>query len=370
MKLGFGLMRLPLTDANDAKSINIPALCEMVDEFIKNGFTYFDTAWMYCGGKSECAVNEVLTKRHARDTFTVTSKLPAYMIKSFEDRDTVFSKQLEKTGLKFFDYYLLHDVNSESIDVFQKFDCFDWIKEQKAKGLAKKIGFSFHDGPVLLDKVLSEHPEFDVVQLQINYLDWESAVQSRACYEVARKYGKKIIVMEPVKGGTLANVPEEVKTLFNAHDEKMSVPSWAIRFAASLDGVFMVLSGMSNMEQLLDNMSYMKNFKPLTDEEVALVHRAAEIIKGNTAIPCTGCEYCIVNCPKSIAIPKYFSLYNNHINEIKKKKWTVESNYYDNLTLSFGKASDCIACGQCESMCPQHLPIIEHLKEVAKHFEK
>ncbi len=368
-KLGFGLMRLPLTDANDSGSIDIEKLCEMVDAFIERGFTYFDTAWMYCGGKSECAVNEVLTKRHTRDTFTVTSKLPAYKIKSFEDRDLIFAEQLRKTGLEFFDYYLLHDVNSESVQTFEKFDCFSWIKEQKKNGLTNKIGFSFHDGPALLDKVLAAHPEFDVVQLQINYLDWESAVQSRACYEVARKHGKDIIVMEPVKGGTLANVPEEVEKLFKAHDDNMSVPSWAIRFAASLDGVFMVLSGMSNMEQLLDNMEYMADFKPLTESEINMVHTAADIINGDIAIKCTGCEYCIVNCPQNIAIPKYFSLYNNDLSEAKRKKWTVESSYYDNLTLSFGKASDCIGCGQCESMCPQHLPIIEHLKEVAKHFE-
>ncbi len=369
MKLGFGLMRLPLTDANDSKSIDIPALCEMVDAFIANGFTYFDTAWMYCGGKSEDAVNEVLTKRYPRDAFSVTSKLPGYKIKSLEDRDTVFSEQLRKTGLEFFDYYFLHNVNTESMPTFEGFDCFSWIKEKKENGFAKKIGFSFHDGPDVLDKVLTKYPFFDVVQLQINYLDWESAVQSRACYEVARKHGKDIIVMEPVKGGTLANVPCEVEKLFKEHDAKMSVSSYAIRFAASLDGVIMVLSGMSNMEQLNDNMSYMKDFKPFTEEEFKLVHAARDIINQDAAIKCTGCEYCIVNCPQNIAIPKYFSLYNRNLTEAKTKKWTVEEAYYDRVAADFGKASDCIACGQCESMCPQHLPIIEHLKEVAKTFE-
>ncbi|MBE6680590.1 MAG: 4Fe-4S dicluster domain-containing protein [Ruminococcaceae bacterium] len=369
-KLGFGLMRLPLTDANDAKSINIPALCEMVDAFIANGFTYFDTAWMYCGGKSEDAVNEVLTKRYPRDAFSVTSKLPGYKIKSFEDRDIVFAEQLRKTGLEFFDYYFLHNVNSESLPTFEGYDCFGWIKEKKEKGFAKKIGFSFHDGPGVLDEVLTKYPFFDVVQLQINYLDWESAVQSRACYEIARKHGKDIIVMEPVKGGTLANVPKKAEDLFKSYNAEMSVPSWAIRFAASLDGVITVLSGMSNMEQLCDNMGYMKNFVPLTDEEIKLVHTARDIINSDVAIKCTGCEYCIVNCPQNIAIPKYFSLYNQNLTEAKTKKWTVEEAYYERLAANFGKASDCIACGQCESMCPQHLPIIEHLKEVAKTFEK
>ena len=369
-KLGFGLMRLPLTDENAASSIDISKLCEMVDAFIENGFTYFDTAWMYHGGKSEDAVNEALTKRYARESFTVTSKLPAYKIKSLEDRETVFCEQLRKTGLSFFDYYFLHNLNSESIETFEGFDCFDWLREKKEAGYAKKIGFSFHDGPEFLDKVLTKYPFFDVVQLQINYLDWESAVQSRACYEVARKHGKPVIVMEPVKGGTLANVPTEVEKLFKDYDASMSVASWAIRFAASLDGVMTVLSGMSNMEQLCDNMSYMKDFTPLTNEEIALVQKATEIMNSSNAISCTGCEYCIVGCPQNIAIPKYFALYNADLGEYKKKKWTVESAYYERLSTAFGKASDCIACGQCESMCPQHLPIIEHLKEVADHFEK
>lgn len=368
-KLGFGLMRLPLTDKNDATSIDIPALCEMVDAFIKNGFTYFDTAWIYCGGKSEDAVNEVLTKRYPREAFSVTSKLPAHKIKSKEDNDIIFFEQLRKTGLDFFDCYFLHNVNSSSIKIFDEFGCFNWLKEKKAEGYAKRIGFSFHDGPEFLDKILTEHPEIDIVQLQINYFDWESAVQSRACYEVARKHGKDIIVMEPVKGGTLSDIPSEAEKLFKAHDASMSIPSWAIRFAASLDGVIMVLSGMSNMEQLCDNMSYMKDFTPLTEEEFDMVAKAAEIIKKDVAIPCTSCEYCIVNCPMNIAIPKYFALYNMDLKEAKKKKWTVEASYYRRLASHFGSPEECIGCGQCESMCPQHIPIIKHLKEVAEHFK-
>ena len=369
-KLGLGLMRLPLADKNDSKSVDIPKVCEMVDAFIANGFTYFDTAWMYHGGVSEDIVKETITKRHARDTFTVTSKLPDYKMKSYEDRDIVFGEQLRKTGLDYFDYYLLHNVNSKSINIFEKYDCFGWIEEKKKAGLAKKIGFSFHDGPEFLDYVLTKYHFFDVVQLQINYLDWESAVQSRACYEVATRHGKPVIVMEPVKGGTLANVPSAAEELFKSYAPDMSVPSWAIRFAASLDNVMTVLSGMSNMEQLCDNMSYMSDFKPLTSEALEVVQKVTDVIKSENAIPCTGCEYCTVNCPQNIAIPKYFALYNADLGEYKKKPWTVETAYYNRLNLRFGKASDCIGCGQCESMCPQHLPIIEHLKEVASHFEK
>ncbi len=369
-KLGFGAMRLPLTDANDAGSIDMELTKKMVDTFLERGFTYFDTAWMYCDGKSESAMKEALVSRHPRDKFTLTTKLPAYMLKTEEDRDKIFNTQLERTGAGYFDYYLIHDVNSHSIQTFEKLNCFEWLKEKKEQGLVKSMGFSFHDGPELLEKVLSDHPEVEFVQLQINYLDWDSVgVQSRACYEVAVRHGKKVIVMEPVKGGTLALVPENVEKLFKDYDSEMSVASWAIRFAASLDNVMMVLSGMSNMEQLLNNTEYMQDFVPLNEEEIAMCHKAADIINSNIAIPCTGCSYCTVDCPKNIAIPKYFSLYNADMQEIAGKDWTPQMGYYGSLSSVFGKASDCIKCGKCEKMCPQHLKIREHLVDVAKHFE-
>lgn len=370
-KLGFGLMRLPSLDENDPSKIDIEQVKQMVDTFIENGFTYFDTAWMYCGFNSENAAREALVKRHDRQTYTLATKLHSGFIQTKEDRDKIFNEQLKKTGVEYFDYYLLHDINTHSIETYEKLDCFTWIQEKKKQGLVKTIGFSFHDGPELLEKVLQEHPEFEFVQLQINYLDWDSVgVQSRQCYEVATKYHKPVIVMEPVKGGTLAKVPEKVENMYKEYHPDMSVPSWAIRFAASLDNVMMVLSGMSNMAQLEDNISYMRDMQPLHDDEYQLIRQAVDIINSTIAIPCTGCSYCTEGCPMHIAIPKYFSLYNADLQEVEEKGWTPQGEYYNNLTKTFGKASECIGCGQCENVCPQHLPIIEDLQKVAQHFEK
>lgn len=369
-KLGFGLMRLPRLDPNDEGSIDLEQTKQMVDTFLQRGFTYFDTAWMYCAFKSENAVKEALTSRHPRESYTLATKLHAAYIHSLDDRDAIFNTQREKTGVEYFDYYLLHDVGAEHYEIYKKYDCFAWITEKKRQGLIKHMGFSFHDTAEVLDKILTEHPEMEFVQLQINYLDWDSeGVQSRKCYEVATKHGKPVIVMEPVKGGTLAKLPAAAEALLRQADPGASIPSWAVRFAASLPNVKMVLSGMSSTEQLLDNTGYMQDFVPLTQQEQAVIAQAVDIINASIAIPCTGCSYCTEGCPMHIAIPKYFSLYNAEMQELKEKDFTSQGTYYDNLTLTFGKASDCIACGQCESVCPQHLPIIENLKRVAKQFE-
>lgn len=362
-------MRLPLTNPNDPSSIDIEETKKLVDAFLEKGFTYFDTAWMYCGYNSENAVKATLTSRHPRDSFLLADKLHAEYIHSKEDRDKIFNEQLRKTGAEYFDYYLLHDMGMNHYDIYKELDCFNWLKQKKAEGLVKNIGFSFHDSADVLDRILSEQDGLDFVQLQINYLDWESnGIQSKKCYEVSQKYGLPVIVMEPVKGGTLANLPEKAEALLKSHAPDMSVPSWAVRFAASLDNVILVLSGMSNMAQLNDNMSYMEDYVPLTEEEKALLKSVTDIINENIAIPCTGCSYCVDGCPVNIPIPKYFSLYNADMQEVKNKGWLPQTEYYENLALVFNKASDCIACGQCEHICPQHLPVIEHLKDVAKHF--
>ena len=366
-KLGFGLMRLPLTDPNNAKSIDIDLTCKMVDTFIERGFTYFDTAWMYCGHESENATRKALVERHPRDSFTLATKLHAAYIKCEDDRDRIFNEQLAKTGVEYFDYYLLHDLRVSHYQIYKDLHCFEWLREKKAKGQVKHMGFSFHDTAEVLDQILTEQPDMEFVQLQINYLDWESeSVQSRKCYEVARKHGVPIIVMEPVKGGTLANVPPAVRGLFKTKNAEMSVPSWAIRFVAGLPGVMMVLSGMSNMEQLLDNTSYMQEFEPLTLEEEKLVHRAADLIRSEIAIPCTGCAYCVDGCPMNIAIPQYFALYN--ASKVAPEDASIAKEYVG-LNEKFGRASECIGCAQCEGVCPQQLPIVEHLKAVAEAFE-
>ena len=370
-KLGFGLMRLPLRDKSNAADIDIEQVKQMVDLFMEKGFTYFDTAWMYNGFASENAAKEVLVDRYPRESFTLATKLHAGFIDSLEDRDKIFNAQLEKTGAGYFDYYLLHGIEASMLPKYEKLDCFRWLLDKKDKGLVKHAGFSFHDTPELLDEILTKHPEMEFVQLQINYLDWESQwVHSRACYEVAVKHGKPVIIMEPVKGGTLARIPEEAEKLFLDYDSKRSVSSWAIRFAASLPNVMVVLSGMSNLSQMQDNLSYMEDFKPLSEDEKGLCFQVADIINSQIAIPCTGCSYCTEGCPKKIAIPQYFSIYNEDMREyLEEKGWTINFTNYDVLTHKFGKASDCIACGQCEGVCPQHLTIIDYLKSVSAHYE-
>lgn len=371
-KLGFGLMRLPRMNPQDPASIDYDKLYPMVDLFLERGFTYFDTAWMYQAFESERSVKKALVERHPRDSFTITTKLHSSYFDSFEDRDKIFYGQLEKTGVEYFDYYLLHGIENPTYPKFEKYDCFNWMLEKKGQGLVKHVGFSFHGSPEMLDAILTKYPQMEYVQLQINYLDWESPwIKSRECYEVCVKHNKKIIVMEPVKGGTLAKIPGAAEKLFKEADPNKSIPSWAIRFAASLPNVALVLSGMSTLEQVDDNTSIMDPFVPLTEDENELCFKAADIINNQIAIPCTGCSYCTDGCPMQIAIPQYFSLYNEHAHDdMDEKGWTVAFNYYSTIAIDHGRASDCIECGQCEGICPQHLPIITYLKKVADALEE
>ena len=279
-KLGFGLMRLPLNNPDNPADIDIKQLEKMVDLFLERGFTYFDTAWMYNAFNSENAARQALVERHPRKSFTLATKLHSGFIQTEDDRDKVFNEQLRKTGAGYFDYYLIHDVNIHSIETYDRLHVFDWIMEKKKEGLVKYAGFSFHDSPELLDKVLNEHPEMEFVQIQLNYLDYDSpAIRSRECYEIATKHGKPVIIMEPVKGGTLTNLPDEITDMYKTYNHDISIASWAIRFAASHDNVKMVLSGMSDMEQIEDNTSYMQSFVPLNDEEKEIIKKAVHILK-------------------------------------------------------------------------------------------
>ena len=369
-KLGFGMMRLPLLNDLDQTSVDEKQVCEMVDAFIANGFTYFDTAYMYHNHESERVVKRCLVARHKRDEYTLASKLPSMFLTCKEDNTKFFNEQLEKCGVDYFDYYLLHNLNVGNYEKVEKYNSFAFCKEMVKEGKIKHLGFSFHGLAKDLAKILEKHhSDIEFVQLQINYIDWENPnVESRLCYETVRKYGKKIVIMEPVKGGALANLPEEANKVLKEYDNTKSIPSYAIRFAASLDDVMVVLSGMSNMAQLQENMSYMKDFVPLTNQEFTMLLGLVNIINEANKIACTACNYCTEKCPKHICIPDYFKIYNKARSHMGKSFNSLKPEY-EKLASNHGLASDCINCKQCEKMCPQHLPITKYLCDVATAFE-
>jgi predicted aldo/keto reductase-like oxidoreductase len=369
-KLGFGMMRLPLLDVNDQTAIDFEQVNKMVDYYLEKGFIYFDTAYMYHNYTSELAVKKCLVERHPRDSYLLADKLPTFYLKEEADNERIFNEQLNKCGVEYFDYYLLHCLNTGNVEICNKCNSFEFARKLKEDGRVKNIGFSFHDTADVLDSILSSHKFFDFVQLQINYLDWENPdIQSRLCYEVAVKHGVDIIVMEPVKGGKLANVPVPAAELMKGYNPNSSIASWAVRYAASLDNVIMVLSGMSNLSQLEDNISYMIDFKPITKGEQEVINKATLVINAADLIACTSCKYCVEGCPMNIAIPDYFTLFNTVKEKGKIKAYASAKADFDSLANEYGLPSACISCRQCETACPQHLRIVEHLGNVSKMFE-
>ena len=363
-KLGFGLMRLP----KKGEEIDVEQVKVMVDKFLAAGFTYFDTAWAYAG--SEDAIRQALVERYPREKFQLATKNAAWInCKTREEAIAQFNLSLKRTGAGYFDFYLLHNLGESRTKFFDDFDMWSFVQEKKAEGLIKHVGFSFHSTPEELEEILTKHPEMEFVQLQINYGDWENpAIQSRACYEVARKHGKPVIIMEPVKGGMLANPPESVKQILQAAEPESSCASWAVRFAADLEGLIVVLSGMSNVEQMEDNLSYMKDFTGLTESQKDTINKAREALAKIPVIPCTTCNYCAKVCPKEIGISgtftamNYLTLYGDKAAAQHQENWLVGGH-------GRKKAAECIKCGKCEQVCPQHISIREELVKAGRALQ-
>jgi len=360
-KFGFGCMRLPMKN----NEVDYVEFNKMIDRFMEAGFVYFDTAHGYLQGKSEIALKDCLVSRYPRETYTLTNKLTGNFFQRKEDIRPLFKQQLERCGVEYFDYYLMHAQDRDHYQKFKKCEAYEVAKELKKEGKIKHIGISFHDTADVLEQILQEHPEIEIVQIQFNYVDfYDAGVQGQKNYEICRKYNKPVLIMEPIKGGGLINLPEQAKKVLDNLNGG-SYASYALRFAASFAGVYKVLSGMSTLQQMEENISFMKDFKPFTQEEYEAVFQVSDILKSLGGIACTACRYCTDGCLMHISIPDLFSCYNA---KIQFNDWNSDY-YYGVHTKTKGKASSCIGCKQCERICPQHLKIVEYLKEVAKMFE-
>lgn len=360
-KFGFGCMRFP----KKGEEIDIEALSLMVDCFLENGFNYFDTARPYHGGKSETALAAALTSRYPRERYVLTNKLSNNCFQSEEEIRPFFESQLEACGVTYFDFYLMHSQDRNIYAKFKRCRAYETALALKAEGKFKHFGISFHDKAAVLEEILSAYPEIEVVQLQFNYLDFEDgAVESRKCYEVCEKYGKPVLVMGPVKGGRLVNLPEAAQAIFDRLNSGSNA-SLAIRFAASFPNVMTVLSGMGSMDMMRENVQFMRNFKPLDEGERAAVLEVTKILRAQDLIPCTECKYCVPECPQAIPIPEVIA----SLNARKVLDTWNAKHYYGIFTEKGGKASDCIACGACEASCPQHFEIRRLMGEAAAAFE-
>lgn len=365
-KLGFGMMRLPKLEDG---SMDMEQICDMVDEFMGAGLTYFDTAYVYDGGDSEVATRKALVERYPREAFTITTKANAWLGNpTAEQTKQQLQTSMQRLGVDYLDYYLLHAIQDNNQQTYDEYGLWDWIRGLKQEGVIRHWGFSFHAGPERLERLLSEYPDIDFIQLQINYADMEEpSVQARANYEVAKAHGVPFTVMEPVKGGSLAMPPRSVRNIFDLANPYASYASWAIRYAASMEGVLTVLSGMSTLDQVRDNVSYMRDFKPLTADEQATIVQAQEALANVHQFKCTACHYCTDGCPMSIPIPDFFKAMNRLL--IFEDEADAKRRYEQTSQKAGVNASDCIQCGQCEAACPQSLPIIEYLQEVADTLE-